>query len=58
MLSLASAGPLHFSTFSHKWYIFFRKNVTEHKMSVFIFSTNFFERFLILRKFSEIGAKL
>ena len=37
---VASLTPPHFSTLSHKRYDF-RKNVTEHKMCVLIFSTIF-----------------
>ena len=40
---------IFFATLSHKRHDF-RKNVTEHKMCVLIFSTNFSETFLILRR--------
>ena len=42
------AAP-YFSTLSHKRNDF-RKNVTEHKICVLIFSTTSFETFLILRR--------
>ena len=47
--SAASLAPPHFSTLSHKR-LDFRKNITEHKMCILIFSTNLFETFLILRR--------
>jgi hypothetical protein len=37
---VAPRSPLYFSTLSHK-YCDFRKNVTEYKMCVFVFSTTF-----------------
>ena len=41
-------GTLYLSTLSHKRHDF-REKVTEHKMCVLIFSTIFFETFLILK---------
>jgi hypothetical protein len=42
--SVASLAPPHFATLSHKR-CDFRINVIEHKMCVFIFSTNYMKRF-------------
>jgi hypothetical protein len=39
--SVGSPVLLHVSILSHKWHIFERKKVTEHKMCVWIFSRIF-----------------
>jgi hypothetical protein len=49
ILDVATLAPPHFVTLSHKQHGF-RKNVTEHKMCVFIFSTTSYKTFLILRR--------
>ena len=46
--SVACPAIQHFSALSHKWHDF-RRNVTEHKMCLFIFFTTLPEVFLIVR---------
>jgi hypothetical protein len=51
MLSPVACPALpYFSTLSHRRHDFRKKNVTEHKMGVLIFSTIFVEKFLILKR--------
>jgi hypothetical protein len=47
--TVACLAVTYFSTLSHKRNDF-RKNITEDKMCVLIFSTNMSENFLILRR--------
>jgi hypothetical protein len=40
----------YFSTLSHEWHGFRKNNLVNHKMDVFILSTNLSETFIILRR--------